>query len=230
MRYLTLNIFLIISSISVFGQVQLGIKSGYNYSFPINKTPAGSKTSYTINQNSWIVAVSIRERAQRIFNIGFEVEYITHSFFVDSKWGGPNTGNHAQYSYSIGYINLYLLPQIVFGKKPTGFIYIGPYVGQLLYSKINGTIDIWHGTTTHSDTLNGKATKDFVNTDFGIAIGGGIDIPIYKRLNFLIETTSSIGLRNLSTAWSTDFFNFLNIKIEIGFTYNFGNRGLFTKN
>ena len=225
MRYLVLYIAFILSSISVFGQIQLGIKSGYNYYFPITKIPIGSTTSYSANQNSWLVAVSLRERTAKTFNMGFEVEYISHSFSVDSQWGSRNNIYYVQFSYSIGYINLYILPQFVFGKKPTGFVYIGPYVGQLIHSKIQGI----RGRVFPSqvDTLKGKVKEHFPNTDFGIAIGGGLDIPVYKQLNFLIEVSSSVGLRNLCSAWSASFFNFLNIKIEIGFTYNFGNRRLF---
>ncbi len=225
MRQFYFFVLFMLLSIYSFGQIQIGIKSGYNYFFIIDKEL--EPTTYSIDNNSWVVAISLRERTPGMFNMGFEIEYISHNFSVDSRSFGHYNSDHAQYSYSIGYLNLYILPQFVFGKHLKWFVYVGPYVGQLTNSKINGTLDSWYGATNKSITREGKAAEDFVRTDFGFATGAGIDIPIFKRLNFLIEIGSSIGFRNLAKAWSTDFFNFLNLKAEVGFTYNIGNQRLF---
>ena len=210
-------LFLSIADRSI-GQSELGVKGGYS-PFLILNNSFPEETSFSSRRNAWSSAIFFN---QKIFNkllFRIQLEYFSHDFTVDSEWGGPNGGSHINYTCSIGYINLYFTPQYSLGRKQRTFVFCGIYVGHRVNARIDGTEHYWYNGTVGTDTIHGSATKSFTANDLGVTVGGGYRLPLTGSFGLVFETSSSIGLLNLSHAWQTGFFNFINFKFEVGFSY-----------
>lgn len=210
-------VFLSIGYASI-GQSELGIKGGYSPFLIINNS-FHEETSFSSRRDAWTSAIFFNQKIYNKLLIRIQLEYLSHDFTVDSEWAGTNGGSHINYKCSIGYINLYFTPQYSLGRKQRTFVFCGIYVGHLVNARIDGTEHYWYNGTVGTDTIHGSATKSFTENDLGVTFGGGYRLPLTGSFGLVCETSSSIGLINLSHAWQTGFFNFINLKFEVGFSY-----------
>ncbi len=206
------------------GQVQIGIKAGYDYFWFTQPEEGHFRAKYDYPNNSFMIAGSIRQRTEHVFNLGIEIQYVNRSFGVNSNFGGLGGNTHVDVDYRIGQILLQLQPQFVVGSKVKFFIYPGIYFGTMIHSSCTGIIDSWQmglPPITRTDTLNGSAKDYYPAFEFGISPGLGIEFPVYKTLHFVFEYSFSMNLTSISKAWGSDQVKMLNMDFEIGLAYLF---------
>jgi hypothetical protein len=202
------------------GQVQIGVKAGYIYYWFTEPDDGHFTYNYNYSHNAYSIAFSLRQRSLHTFNHGFEIEYTNRSFAVNSNEPGLGSGGVVDYYYTIGNIYIRFQPQFTFGSKVKFFFYPGIYFGTLLHSSIHGTEYSWHmGYPPKTDTIIGTAYGYYPNFEFGILLGVGIEIPVYKNLNIVYENNFSMNLLPVANAWGSEKIKMLNLNFELGLAY-----------
>ncbi len=220
-KYSTCIVLLFISLVS-FGQLQVGVKGGYDYFWFTHADESPYPVHYSYPDNSFMFAVSVRQRSAHVFNLGVEVQYVNRSFGVQSRWGGHGGGTDVVFDYNVGSLVLQIQPQFVLGSKFKFFIYPGIYVGTLLHSSLAGTSHSWKiGFPPYfkTDTLNGNAKGHYPSLEFGLSPGFGIEFPVYKNLNLVFEYNFTMNITSVGGAWGSDNTKMLNMSFEVGLAY-----------
>ena len=203
------------------GQVQVGLQAGYIMYWFTTPSEGHFNTTYNYSHNDYSIGILIRQRSLHKFNLGLEIQYANQSFAVKSTEPGLGGGGSVDYHYTIGNIYFKFQPQFVFGSKIKIFIYPGIYFGTLLNSSLYGTEYTWvMGQPPHTDTINGSAKGNYPSFEFGILLGFGIEVPIYKNLNFVYENNFSMNLLPVAD-WGSDKTKMLSLNFEIGLAYTF---------
>ena len=78
-----------------------------------------------------------------------------------------------------------------FGRRRNWYIHFGPYVGFLMNAKLNP----YGGQGVDGGSVDIK--NDFNSTDFGLALGIGLKIPISDKVKLFIEDDGQAGLINV---------------------------------
>ncbi len=204
------------------GQVQIGVKAGYIYYWFTQPDDGHYTYNYNYSHNAYSIAVSIRQRSLHTFNYGLEIEYTNRSFVINSDEPGLGGGGRVNYDYTIGNIYIQFQPQFTFGKKVKFFFYPGIYFGTLLHSSLYGTRYSWHmGDPSKTDTINGNANGYYPNFEFGILMGVGIEVPIYKNLNIVFENNFNMNILPIANSWGSQKIKMLNLNFELGLAYIF---------
>lgn len=207
------------------GQLQIDIKGGYIYYwFTSPSEPAHYSAQYDYSHNAFSIAVTIRQRSSHILNFGSEIEYVNRSFNVKSSWGGLGSGTMVDFSYTIGNIYIHFQPQFVFGSKLKFFFYPGFYLGTLLHSTLNGTLNSWSGGTpfvVNYDTIHGSAKGHYPDLEFGISPGIGLEFPICNKINFVFEYSFRMNLLPIGSSWGWKELKMFNMNFEVGIAYTF---------
>ena len=95
--------------------------------------------------------------------------------------------------YKLNYLTVPVLGNWHFGKKRNWYLNFGPYLGFLLNAK---------------ETTLGTDVKDAFNgTDFGLALGIGVKIPVSNNLKVLIEYDGQSGMTNIFKTSNTTVRN-----------------------
>ena len=204
------------------GQAQIGVKGGYIYYWFTEPDNDDYIYDYNYSHSAYSFAVSLKQRTPHSFNLGLEIEYTNRSFEVISQEMGLGGGENVDYSYSIGNIYIRFQPQFTFGKKVKFFVYPGIYFGTLLHSSLYGTRYSWNmAYPTKIDTISGTAYGYYPNFEFGILLGVGIEVPIYKNLNIVYEKNFNMNLLPIANAWGSEKVKMLNLNFELGLAYSF---------
>jgi hypothetical protein len=207
------------------GQGQIGVKGGYIYYWFTEPEEAGLTCDYNYSHSAYSIAVSLRQRTSHTFNQGVEIAYTNRSFAVKSSDQSPGGGETVDYDYTIGNIYLQFQPQFTFGSKIKFVFYPGFYFGTLLHSSIHGTENSWHmGYPPKTDTINGSASDYYPNFEFGVLLGIGLEIPVYKNLNIVYENNFSMNLLPVANAWGSEKIKMLNLNFELGLAYTFARK------
>ena len=109
------------------------------------------------------------------------------NYSVIAGWGSEEAPGAANYNINSDYFTIQLQSQFTFCSKLTFFIYPGIYFGTLINSSITGTFH----QSGKTEILTGSAAGYIPGIEFGVITGLGLDIPIYKTLNFTVENIYS---------------------------------------
>jgi len=169
------------------GTIEFGFNTGINVSsvstsgewadagFGINI--AGSADYYF--SESWSLKAKVIYD-QKGWNNGF-----VNAPIVDPEDYDPNVdGTLHESNVNLNYITIPLMANYHFAKKKNWYVNFGPYVGLLISAK---------------ETKFGvDYTEIFNRTDFGIAAGIGVKIPVSDKLKFFVEYEGNAGLNNIN--------------------------------
>jgi len=158
------------------GKIELGIGAGYN--------------SYSVSSQF------IQSSVGAGINVAGSLEY----YFSD-KWGiktkliydskGWNEGliqdednqPFLQTNFRLKYLTVPVMANWHFGAKRNWYVNFGPYAGFLIDAK--------------DTTLNSDLKADFRSTDFGLAVGIGVKIPVTDQLRLYLEYDGQGGFTNI---------------------------------
>ncbi len=180
------------------GKVEFGVNAGYN--------------SATVSSDD--VTADYGDG----FNLGFSADYyfsnrwsIKGKLIYDQKgWNrgfseDVNTGVSYKTNYNLDYITIPVMANWHFAKKRNWYLNFGPYIGFLMRAE---------------ETRFGTDVKyAFNTTDFGLALGVGVKIPVSDKLKLSIEYETQSGMSEVfkdseepftNSRWSLNFgVNFL---------------------
>ena len=154
------------------GDVEFGVNIGLNYS--------------TITSSN---SVSTPDTGYG-FNAGFSADYyfsdrwsIKGKLIYDQKgWDNDDLGN-GKTNINLDYITVPVMANWHFAQKRNWYLNFGPYVGFLMNAE---------------DSKNGIDVKELLNTtDFGIAFGIGVKIPVSDKLKVSLEYDAQSGLSDV---------------------------------
>lgn len=168
------------------GDIELGFNIGYNTS-----TVASSQDN--ADSGSGV-------------NVGIAADYyfsdrwsIKGKLIYDQKgWDNGfledlDTGNFYKTDYNVNYLTVPVMANWHFAKKRNWYLNFGPYVGFLLSAE---------ETKFGFDVKNG-----FNSTDFGLAVGIGVKIPVSDKLKISLEYEGQSGVSNIFKESNTTVTN-----------------------
>lgn len=156
------------------GDVEFGVNLGFNFS----NVSAGSFSSDTGSG----------------FNAGFAADYyfsdrwsIKGKLIYDQK-GWDNGYFENQFGiykadYNLNYLTIPVMANWHFGSKRNWYLNFGPYAGFLLNAK--------------ESSLNTEIKEYFNSTDFGLALGIGVKIPVSDKLKVFLEYDGQNGFSDV---------------------------------
>ena len=221
MKKMGLIIVLAFFSISAFSQLQLGIKSGYNW-FRISESDQVSHPSqFTYPDPSIPLSIFLCQR-KHLLNIGLEIQYLSRNYNGLEDWGGLGSHGYAHYTIHSSWIHLLFEPQFTFGRKLKIFIFPGVYLGIPLYSSINGYTTesgFWQSEVTHY--LAGSAIGNIQNVEYGFLAGAGVEYPLVKSLVLSLQYIFNRSITWKQGKYSDNNFWYVENKVEIGVAWQF---------
>lgn len=156
-----------ISSAQSKGDVEFGVNVGYNSS-----TVQVSRSYFQPDSGQGL-------------NVGFSADYyfsdrwsIKGKLIYDQKgWDNGSfedaNGNYYATDFNLNYLTVPVMANWHFGSKRNWYLNFGPYVGFLMSAE---------------ETAGGVDVKEaFNSTDFGLALGIGVKIPVSDKLKISIE-------------------------------------------
>lgn len=152
------------------GDVEFGVNVGYNSS---------NITNGDLNADSGSG-----------FNIGVAADFffsdrwsIKGKLIYDQKgWDNDDIGN-GKTNINLDYLTVPVMANWHFGSKRNWYLNFGPYVGFLMSAE---------------DSRNGVDLKDaFNSTDFGLAFGIGVKIPVSDKLKISLEYDGQSGFSDI---------------------------------
>lgn len=163
------------------GDVEFGVNIGYNSSVVSVDTYSsengdglniGFSTDYYFS-DSWSIKGKLIYD-QKGWNKGF---YEERNF-------DPSTADmYYITNYNLNYLTIPVMANWHFGKKRNWYLNFGPYAGFLLNAKeTQGKRDV---------------TDNFNSTDFGIALGIGVKIPLNEKLKISFEYDAQSGISDV---------------------------------
>ena len=156
------------------GDVEFGFNLGYNYSTvsnsegdstdPGNGINLGASADYYFSDRWSIKGKMIYD--QKGWNNGFVETYVpTYSYYTTD--------------FNLNYLTILVMANWHFGSKRNWYLNFGPYAGFLLSAE---------------ETAKSKDVKDsFNSTDFGLALGIGVKIPVTDKLKISLEYDDQTG-------------------------------------
>jgi hypothetical protein len=153
-KFFGIGIILLLHTLSVNGQIQLGIKGGYNYFWIISSIESDShnQTDFQPKENSFTIGCFIKDQTKKRFNPGIEIEYQWKSFRIVNHYGGLAGSVMSNNNFEIGCLNLYAKPSFSFGLKWKFIVNTGLYFSYMINSHVNASrsssiMGITHDTT-----------------------------------------------------------------------------------
>lgn len=181
MKKVLCAILIVLSSTTVLfaqkkGTTELGFNFGYN-----NSSARSSEISSDLGSG---------------FNVGFAMDYyfsdrwsIKGKLIYDQKgWDNGfitdlDTGTTYETDYNLNYLTIPVMANWHFAKKRNWYLNFGPYLGMLLSAK---------------ETRFGLDLKEgFNGTDFGLALGIGVKIPVSDQMKLFLEYEGQSGFTNI---------------------------------
>ena len=165
--------------------------------FTVAQKKGDIELGFNIGYNSSTVASSmVNSDTGSGINVGFAADYyfsdrwsIKTKLIYDQKgWDNGfiedlDTGNLYTTDYNINYLTVPVMANWHFAKKRNWYLNFGPYVGFLLSAE---------------ETKFGFDVKSgFNSTDFGLAVGIGVKIPVSDKLKISFEYEGQSGVSNI---------------------------------
>lgn len=168
------------------GVVDYGAHIGYNSSTVSNSSDSATRgTGINVGlvidyyfSNSWSIKGKLIYD-QKGWDKGFIEFYDLNEFDPNLPGGsGPYKTN-----FELNYLTIPVMANWHFGRTKNWYLNFGPYVGFLMSAK---------------ETAFGTDVKDGFNaTDFGLALGIGVKIPVSDKLKIFIEYDEQTGISNV---------------------------------
>ncbi|WNM18380.1 porin family protein [Flavobacterium capsici] len=130
------------------------------------------------------------------FNIGGSLDfYLSNTWSIKTKliydqkgWNNDvyydaNSGNQYATDYNLNYLTVPVMANWHFGNTRNWYLNFGPYVGFLLNAK--------------DARFNNDVTDFFNNTDFGLAFGVGVKIPVSDKVKLFFEFEGQGGFTDI---------------------------------
>ena len=194
MKKYILSIFILAFTLSGLAQSQIGFKAGFlNPNYKVTSHPPNSNESFSVS-NTMFYGLNYKRRWPGLFNFGAEVEYHQKKVHFTSDYKSIGADVHSDADYSLTYLNIRLLPEFVYGEKFRAYFQVGPYLGFLLSSNMEGTKIVSDGNGSVKLDESGRVSEYFPKIDWGIFVGGGVEYPIGKRFKLAVELQYSRGL------------------------------------
>lgn len=151
--------------------------------------------------------VSARYTEEKYFGLIAELN------FEQRGWKEDFDGEPYSYQRRLSYIQLPILTHIYFGNdRFKGFFNLGPEIGFLIGDNYKSSFDIYtvdsdadfpsveHSTEQYTEPLTGKF-------DYGISVGGGMELFMSKRNSLQLEVRGYYGLGNIFGNSKSDTFS-----------------------
>ena len=165
------------------GDIEFGVNVGYNSSFAAVReftTESGSGINVGLSgdyyfSDRWSIKAKLIYD-QKGWNKGFYSEFTSYDPAEPSESYVTN--------YNLNYLTIPVMANWHFGKKRNWYLNFGPYAGFLVSAK---------------ETEGGNDVKEYFNsTDFGLALGIGVKIPLTEKLKLSLEYEGQSGFSNIS--------------------------------
>jgi len=171
--------FISVSSAQNKGDVEFGVNIGYN------------SASVQVSRSYF------QPDSRQGFNVGFAADYffsdrwsIKGKLIYDQKgWDNGSfedvNGNFYPTDFNLDYLSVPVMANWHFGTKRNWYLNFGPYVGFVMSAE---------------ETTGGVDVKEaFNSTDFGLALGIGVKIPVSDKLKVSIEYEGQGGASDIFT-------------------------------
>lgn len=148
------------------GDVELGINAGLNFS-----TVTSSQATNTAYHTGFNAGVAADYYFSNRWSIKAKAIYDQKGW--DNGFISDQSGSAFTTDFKLNYISIPVMANWHFGKTRNWYLNFGPYVGIL---------------TSASETASNNDLKDYFNsTDFGLALGIGVKIPVSDKVKVIFE-------------------------------------------
>ena len=146
----------------------------------------------------------------------------------DQKVFNQTTGRYDEYSRTITYIQVPVLAHLAWGKENKGlqaFVNLGPQFGYYLSesTETNFTLENMNLTERANQRTTQYSMPVENKFDYGIAVGGGLELSIPKAGHFLIDGRYYYGLGNIYGDSKRDYFQKSNhgtITVKVAYLFD----------
>ena len=163
------------------GTVEYGVNIGYNGS-TVSDTEGSASRGSGVNLGfiaDYYFSKRWSIRTKLIYDQkGWDNGFIEYTEFTEFD---PNVQGNSYYTtnFNLNYITIPVMANWHFGKTKNWYLNFGPYVGFLASAK---------------ETRYNNDVKEFFNTtDFGLALGIGVKIPVSDKLKIFLEYDEQTG-------------------------------------
>jgi len=168
------------------GAVEFGVNIGYNSS-SVSSSEESSDSGSGIN-----VAVAADYYFSKTWSIKGKLIYDQKGWdngFIENL----NTGIAYETDYNLNYLTIPVMANWHFGNTKNWYLNFGPYMGFLMNAE---------------ETRFSLDVKEAFNTtDFGLAYGIGVKIPVSDKLKISLEYEGQSGMKNIFKESNEDVFN-----------------------
>ena len=212
-----LSLILLVFTFSVQGQfVSLTPKGGVTFSDFYTATYA--KSSFKAGM-AFGISADYKLNIEKLFlkgELGFEQKGTKYLYTADAD-GSSTDGNY----YTYNYINLPILLKLKIGSKNNFFLNTGIYTGYL----ISG-VERYQGTFEgqYIDQKNAMDMQNHNRLDFGLAIGGGVGIPILTKDKIMLEARYDFALTTSNRSGSPLEPKQHTLELTLGYEFGLKNK------
>ena len=156
------------------GDVELGVNVGVNFSTVTNSQ--ATNTAYHTGFNAGVAAdYYFSDRWSIKAKAIYDQKGWNNGFIISDQSG---SGSVITTDFKLNYVSIPVMANWHFGKTRNWYLNFGPYVGIL---------------TSASETASNTDLKNYLNsTDFGLALGIGVKIPVSEKVKVVFEYDGDI--------------------------------------
>lgn len=182
------------------GDIEAGFNIGYNSSnVSDSRSTSDSGTGFNL-------AGSLDFYLSNTWSIKTKLIYDQKGWNNDVIYD-VNSGNYYATDYNLNYITIPVMANWHFGNTKNWYLNFGPYFGFLLDAK---------------DTrFNTDVTDSFNNSDFGLAFGVGVKLPVSDKIKFFLEFEGQGGFTDILRDNYNDGYYYSAVTNSRG-SFNFG--------
>lgn len=199
-------LFISVQAIGQVGELRNNLAIGFNSGFNMSNVSFESKEANKIKQSGltgFTGGLTARYISEKYFAMicGLQVELN----YSQRGWKENIENNDDTYSRTMNYLELPFLAHLAFGKERGArfFLNLGPQVGFLL-SESEKFSNPWDPSGRPREQYGKMADNKF---DYGITVGGGMELRTKNTGNFLMEIRYYLGLSDFYNNTKKDYFS-----------------------
>ena len=203
MKKIAIAVVLILCTSFVFSQKKKDVEFGFNIGY--NSSQVSDTND---NQSDSGSGINIGASADYYFSDTWSIKA---KLIYDQKgWDNDviqdaNSGNYYPTNFNVNYLTLPVMANWHFGNRENWYLNFGPYVGFLINAK-----------DTNYKT---NVTDAFNTTDFGLAFGIGVKLPVSDKIKVFFEYEGQGGLNDIFK--NSDYSTVTNSRSSINVGINF---------